>query len=100
MLYPEWQEAIAAEFAVLEANKTWDLVPLPKGKKAISSKWVFKIKHNSDGSIKRYKARLVVKGFTQKAGIDYTETFSPIVKLTTIALLLLLLLKRVGVCLN
>lgn len=56
--YPEWQQAIAAL-----ANNTWCLVPLPPRKKSISYKWVFKIKHN-DGSIKRYKARLVVEGFT------------------------------------
>lgn len=65
-LYPKWKQAIATEFSALEANNTWYLVKLPPGKKPISCKWVFKIKHHVDGSVERYKARLVVKGFTQK----------------------------------
>lgn len=69
-------------------NDTWDLVDLPKDRKAIGSKWVFKVKHHSDGQVERYKCRLVAKGYSQIYGADYDETFSPVVRFSSIRTLL------------
>lgn len=68
----------------LERNKTWEIVDLPKGKKLVGYKWVFTVKYKSDGSVGRYKARLVTKGYTQSYGIDYQETFAPITKMNSV----------------
>lgn len=69
-------------------------MPLSPGKKAISCKWLFKVKHHSDESVERYKAHLIVKGFTQNDGIDYTEIFSLVVKMTTIQSLITVAVKK------
>lgn len=83
-----WRNAMNEEMESLRENQTWSLVDLPHGKTPIKCKWVFKTKRNAKGETVRYKARLVVKGFTQQEGIDYHETFSPVVKYTSIRFLL------------
>ena len=91
---PHWKQAMDEEFAALMRNKTWKLVQLPPNRRAIGSKWVFRVKYHPDGSISKYKARLVAQGFNQREGFDFTETFSPVVKPTTIRLILTLALSR------
>lgn len=83
-----WIEAMKDEMESLIENKTWKLVDLPKGKNIVGCKWVYKIKTNADGTIQKYKARLVAQGFTQKFGCDYDEVFAPVAKQTTFRMLL------------
>eukprot|EP00253_Pinus_taeda_P032969 PITA_32969 len=71
----EWKKAMEEEMNSLMENKTWELVNLPKGRKALQNKWVYSIKHEGDEKKERYKAKLVVKGFAQKEGIDFIEIF-------------------------
>ena len=72
------------EYNSILNNDVWDVVPGAKNKSVVSSKWLFKIKHASDGNIEKYKARFVARGFSQKEGIDYEETFSPVASYTSV----------------
>lgn len=85
---PTWRKAMQDEYDALINNNTWELVPASLTMNVVGSKWVFRIKNNVDVSIKRYKARLVIKGFHQTPGIDYFETCSPIIILATVRIIL------------
>jgi hypothetical protein len=86
----EWQKAMDSEWSALVKKNVFELTDLPPGKKAIKSRWVFKLKVNAEGKVERYRARLVAKGFSQMYGIDYTETFSPVVSYPALRLLIAL----------
>lgn len=77
-----------AEYEAILNNNTWTFVPLPPNRNAIGCKWVFHVKENPDGSVNKYKARLVAKRFHQKLSFDYNETFSPVIKPFTVQLVL------------
>ena len=81
---PLLQQAVKKELDALHKTRTWDLVDLPSGKSAIGCKWVYKIKTRSNGTVDRYKARLVAMGFTQEYWIDYDETFVPVARLSSV----------------
>ncbi|MFS8010596.1 putative RNA-directed DNA polymerase [Helianthus anomalus] len=91
---PNWVHAMQTEFNALQENETWELVPRPNDRPVIRCMWLFRHKFKADGSLERYKARLVVNGKSQTVGVDCDETFSPVVKLATIRTVLALAINR------
>ncbi|XP_077265931.1 uncharacterized protein LOC143899488 [Temnothorax americanus] len=85
-----WIKAMNEEIESLKKNKTWVMTDRPKDHSIIDCKWIYKIKRGSDGEIKRFKARLVARGFRQRPGLDYEETFSPTARFSSIRLILAL----------
>ncbi|GJZ90476.1 ribonuclease H-like domain-containing protein [Tanacetum coccineum] len=85
---PNWVKAMNNEIEALNRNNTWTICDLPIGRKPIGSKWIWKIKYKASGDIERHKVRLVAKGFSQKEGFDYDETFSPVVKIVIVRCLI------------
>jgi hypothetical protein len=80
----EWADAMTEEYQSIIKNDVWEIVPGPNRKDVVLFRWLFKIKHAADGSIEKYKARFVARGFSQKEGIDYEETFAPVARYTSI----------------
>ncbi|KAK1412849.1 hypothetical protein QVD17_34395 [Tagetes erecta] len=91
---PHWRKAMADEYLALVRNGTWSLVPRSSNTNIVDCKWVYKIKRDQTGAVTRYKARLVAKGFRQQPGVDYHDTFSPVIKATTIRVVLSLAITK------
>jgi hypothetical protein len=94
LAHKHYKEAMNIEYDALMKNKTWRLVPPRKGINIIDYKWVFKVKYKADGSLDKYKGRLVAKGYKQRYGIDYEDTFSPVIKMSTIRIVLSLAISK------
>ena len=83
-----WTRAMLTELDAIERNGTWKLVPRPKKRNIIGTRWIYKTKYNADGSLQKHKARLVAKGYAQRPGVDFDETFAPTARITPIGIVL------------
>jgi hypothetical protein len=86
----EWRAAMKAELDAVEKNRTWELADLPRGHRAITLKWVFKLKRDEVGAIIKHKTHLVARGFLQREGIDFDDAFTPVARMESMRLLLAL----------
>lgn len=87
-VHDKWKRAMDVEYQALILNESWDLVPTTSDMKILETKWIYRVQHKEDGSIEKYKARLVVKGFLQEQGMDYNENFAPVVRFESLRFLL------------
>jgi hypothetical protein len=81
------------EYASIMKNDVWEVVPKLESKKVVGSKWIYKVKHATDGSVDKYKAHFVAKGFSQREGVDYEETFAPVARYSSIRIVISLAAK-------
>ncbi|KAL3358637.1 hypothetical protein AABB24_015640 [Solanum stoloniferum] len=89
-----WVAAMKDKIQALDSNNTWEITDLPPGKEHIGCKWIYKVKYKSTGEIERFKARVVAKGYSQQEGLDYNESFSPVVKMVTVRTIVSLVASR------
>ena len=80
-----WVDAMVEEYDSIVRNSAWEIVPRPEGKSVVGSRWIYKVKQAADGSVEKYKARFVARGFSQIEGIDYEETVAPVVRVDGVA---------------
>jgi hypothetical protein len=85
---PVWKDAMMEEYQSIMKNDVWDIFPRLKGKLIVTSKWIYKIKHTANDNIEKYRARFVERGFSQKKGVEYEETFSPVAMYTSIMMII------------
>jgi hypothetical protein len=83
-----WKDAMIEEYDSILKNDVWEVIPRPRGKSMVTSKWLYKIKHSADGSVEKFKARFVASGFSQKEGIDYGEIFAHVSRYTSIKIII------------
>ena len=88
---PAWVDAMVEEYDSIVRNSAWEIVPRPKGKSVVGSRWIYKVKQAADGSVEKYKVRFVAHGFSQIEGIDYEETFALVTRYSSIRTILALL---------
>ncbi len=91
---PKWNNAMDEKMVTLDDNATWELVVLLKDKKEIGCKWVYKVKHNANGSVNKYKTRSVAKGYAQTYGIDYEETYNLVAKMTIVKAIIVMAIAK------